>query len=49
MPSVKNQGQCGSCWAFSAASDMESRYLVKGVSLDLSEQQSVDCSGAYGN
>ena len=41
---VKNQGQCGSCWAFAALAGMESNVLAyTGSTLDLSEQQLVDC------
>jgi cathepsin L len=46
---IKDQGQCGSCWAFSATGVMESESLMKGVSVSLSEQQLVDCSRNYGN
>ena len=46
---VKNQGACGSCWAFAAVATCESWGLINGKTLDLSEQQLVDCSGSYGN
>jgi KDEL-tailed cysteine endopeptidase len=47
---VKDQGQCGSCWAFSATGALEGAWFLKNGSLfNVSEQQMVDCSTAEGN
>lgn len=42
---VKNQGMCGSCWAFAAVGSFESNLLLRGISAgeNLSEQLVVSC------
>ena len=51
---VKDQGSCGSCWAFSAVAPLESAYAIqndiKGGNIPrFSEQQIVDCSHEFGS
>jgi parallel beta-helix repeat protein len=44
---VKNQGGCGSCWAFAAVGAVESAYLIRtGRVFDFSEQWLVSCTNA---
>ena len=45
VSSVKNQEQCGGCWAFSSIGAVESAWAIKhNILYNLSEQQLIDCS-----
>ena len=47
---VKNQGQCGSCWAFSSIEAIESAWIIAGNGMTImSTQELVDCSFTSGN
>lgn len=45
VPPIRDQGKCGSCWAFATLSPLESNILIKhNVEVDLSEQWLVSCN-----
>jgi len=45
VSSVKNQGTCGSCWAFSSVGAVESAWAIKNnILYNLSQQELIDCS-----
>ena len=50
---IKNQENCGCCWAFAATTALAYRYFKKGINIDLSPQYMLSCfsgdcdSGGY--
>lgn len=45
MTPIKNQGNCGACWAFAANAALEYRIkIMKNISVQLSEQELIDCN-----
>jgi len=49
ITAVKDQGQCGSCWAYSATEGIESGlFMVTGQIMDLSDQQIISCDKVDG-
>jgi cathepsin L len=46
VPPIRNQGGCGSCWAFAVMGAYESSYLIRNNTMpDTSEQAMLSCSG----
>lgn len=48
VPAVRDQGSCGSCWAFAGVAALEVKAAIDGVApgADMSEQQIVDCANS---
>jgi len=47
---IQNQGQCGSCWAFTTGDSVSGLWAIKtGMLFPVSTQEIIDCSGPEGN
>lgn len=47
---IRNQGACGSCWAFAAAGIVEASKRIRyGGVANISEQELIDCAGGIGH
>ena len=42
-PIIKNQGSCGSCWAFASTTSLAYRFSKLGIKVDLSPQHELSC------
>lgn len=50
VTNIKNQKDCGACWAFSTIETIESMYAIKNKKLEeLSVQELIDCAGYTSN
>jgi cathepsin L len=50
VPGVRNQGQCGSCWAFAGAGIVDISYRMRyGRHANVAEQELLDCAGGLAN
>ena len=43
-PVIKNQGNCGACWAFASSTALSYRFHKKGINVDLSAQYPLSCA-----
>lgn len=44
---IKNQGGCGSCWAFASTAQYESYLMLNGHDFQLSDEATLECTTLY--
>jgi len=50
LPNIRNQGNCGSCWAFAGGGIVDINYRIRyGRRANVAEQELVDCAGGLAN